>query len=233
MPSYLLRTPNSHEIPFPDLLRSYNGFEPGQNWIDLRPLMELGIENAYYQPGASRQGLEGFLGTEIAQYEVTARGLHLLSFHPMKDRPSGDLPVQQLISRPQMRHRYYRFYYEIFFKNRRHSHGSVLLGADSIADLDRLSAGLNAGSALCTLDSEQCTVFPEACSISIEMKIVLNGQPRAVIWGTTLAGAIASQPRNIKLERVDAGRLTPVQIDAGDPRALQLPLLPGDHVSWN
>jgi hypothetical protein len=56
-------------MPFPDVLRVYNGFEPGRAWMELRPGMELRIENAYYQPGMPRSGLNGFLGTEIAQYK--------------------------------------------------------------------------------------------------------------------------------------------------------------------
>lgn len=69
-PAYLLRSPDARETPFPEVLRAYNGFEPGRGWIDLYSLMELRVENAYYQKGASRKGLEGFLGTEVARYAV-------------------------------------------------------------------------------------------------------------------------------------------------------------------
>jgi hypothetical protein len=48
---------------------------PHQNYVELRPQLRLRIENAYYKAGASRRGIEGFLGTEIAKYEVSPRGL--------------------------------------------------------------------------------------------------------------------------------------------------------------
>jgi hypothetical protein len=32
--------------------------------------------------------------------------------------------------------------------------------------------------------------------------------------------------------RLDAGHLVPVAIDAIDPAALRLPLMPGDRVTW-
>lgn len=191
------------------------------------------MENAYYKPGFSRQGLAGFLGTEVANYSVTAHGLRLLSFQPMKDRPTGDLPVQELISRPQMRHSYYRFYYEVFFKDRTQSHGSVLLGADSMEDLDHLSAELAGGGSSCSATSSKCTLFPEACSVSIEMQILVNGKRRSVVWGTNLNSVIEEHPQTIAMERLRAGRLTPVRINSHDPRELQLPLLPGDHISWH
>ncbi len=39
-------------------------------------------------------------------------------------------------------------------------------------------------------------------------------------------------PRKLRLSRLYAGKLTPVEVDAGDPNALRLPLLPGDRVEW-
>src|SRR5579875_3344815 len=108
--SYVLRAPNAHETPFPDILRNYNGYQPGKGWMDIRPLMDMRIENAYYENGATRGGLEGFLGTEVATYGMTAHGLELLSVRSMSNRPPADLPVQDLISRAQSTHRFYRLY---------------------------------------------------------------------------------------------------------------------------
>ncbi len=88
-PQYLLRSPpDSHRTPFTEVLKAYNGFEAGHAWIDLTPDMELSIENAYYEAGAMRSGLAGFLGTEVARYAVLSNGLDLLSVQPMKNRPN-------------------------------------------------------------------------------------------------------------------------------------------------
>ncbi|HEX3684216.1 MAG TPA: hypothetical protein VHU83_16905 [Bryobacteraceae bacterium] len=226
----MLRAPDARSIPFPDLLRYYNGYQPGRSWMELRPLMEIRIENAYYKNGASRRGLEGFLGTEIARYEVTAHGLSLLSFQSMKNRPGNDLPVQQLISHAQMKHRYYRLYFEIFFQGE-DSHRSVLLGSDTVQALHRLSGELTGRAEVCGPSSGACTVFPEACSVSVEMKIVVNGQSQNVLWGSRLADVV-KDPHKIEMQRLYAGRLTPVEMNADDPGELKLPLLPGDHVFW-
>jgi hypothetical protein len=231
-PNYLLRSPDRRTTPFPDVLRAYNGFERGQNGIDLRPLMALEIENAYYKKGMPARELNGFLGTETAHYEVTIHGLRLSSVHSMKQRPEGALPVQDLISPAQRKFRYYRLYFEIMFPNG-NTHGSVLLGANSKEELDRLSGELDHPEAVCNGTSTHCTVFPEACSVSVEMQIVVNGKAEAVIWGTLLQNAIAEHPRHVTLKRLYTGRLVPVEINAQDPNALRLPLLPGDHVTWN
>jgi len=233
-PEYLLRSPDRAETPFHDVLRHYNGFEPARNSVDLRPLMELRVENAYYKEGMPKRGLNGYLGTEVAQYRVEPKGgLRLLSVRSMKQRPQDQAPVQKLIRTAQRHHRYYRFYFEILFRRNGEVHGSVLLGAESREDLNRLAAQLTAEpDSVCGNKSVHCTVFPEACSVSLEMEIVVNGVPRSVIWGSLLK-SVAVQSRHVDLSRLYDGRLSPVVIDSSDPKALDLPLLPGDRIRWN
>lgn len=150
----------------------------------------------------------------------------------MKDRPSDELPVQQLIGTPQTHYRYHRFYYEVFFKRAGEARGSVLLSSNAVDDLDRMAAQLRSDpDSVCKDRSKSCTVFPEACSVSVEMEIVVNGKARTVLWGNVLSD-IADKPRNLELLRISNRRLLPVELDASDENALELPLLPGDHVSW-
>ena len=174
-PSYLLRAPDSHETQFLEILRDYNNFVPGRGWIDLRPLMEVRMENAYYEKGSSRRGLQGFLGTERALYAVRSDGLGLVSVKPMKERPPTDLPVQHLIWPTMMAARYYRMYFEIFDRAN-NTRGSVLLAANSKMELDDLSTWLDHPETLCAETSAHCTAFPEACSVSVEMKVTVHGK---------------------------------------------------------
>ena|SRR5579875_654201 len=231
-PNYLLQSPDSHRTPFPEVLKAYNDFEPGHAWIELEPLMELRIENAYWEPGARRTGLAGFLGTEVARYLVRSHGLVLVSVHPMSNRPNDQIPVQDLISKPKTRFSHYRLYYEVVFSRSNKSHTSVLLGANSQAEIDALSAQLSHPEAFRSQRSTHCVIFPEACSVSVEMKVIVNGKPESVLWGSTLA-SIAKQPHHLEMKRLYAGRPRPIRIDANDPKSLLLPLLPGDQISWN
>ncbi len=234
-PNYILHDPGSGQTPFPEVLRAYNGFEPGRAWTDLCPGMELRIENAYYRPGFSRRGLNGFLGTEIAQYKVRSHGgLQLVSVRSMKDRPSDQLPVRQLIPSSEQRHAHFRFYYEVFFRKSGISRSSVLLNANAKDEINRLATELMRDpDSVCGASSTNCTVFPEACSVSVEMEVVVNGSPQNVIWGSVLSDFVdLDHPHHLELLRIYNGRLTPVRFDANDANALQLPLLPGDHVTW-
>ncbi len=230
-PDYLLQSPDSHRTPFPDVLKAYNRFEPGHRSIDLRPLMALRIENAYYEEGASRTGLQGFLGTEVARYAVAPHSLDLLEVQAMNHRPRHDLPVQDLISHAGMKFSHYRLYFEIVFARTNQSRGSVLLGANSPQELDTLSAQLTQPETVCYPLSPHCSVFPQACTVSVEMKVVVNGTPQEVGWGSILA-SIVTHPHHLEMKRSYSGRLVPVSLDSREPNTLLLSLLPGDRIIW-
>jgi hypothetical protein len=195
--------------------------------------MEIRIENAYYEEGFSRKGLKGFLGTEVAHYEITPNALHLLSVVPMGGRPAADPPVQSLISPAQTKFHYYRLYFEILFDREKDEHGSVLLAADSIDELNQLSAQLSEPETLCGKGSTHCTAFPEACSVSVEMRVIVNGQSQLTGWGSLLSSVVTHTPQHLEMKRLYGSRLTKVKIDSQDSIALSLPLLPGDQIDWN
>lgn len=231
-PNYVLRYPDARRVPFPEILRDYNGYQPAGGWMDLRAGIELCIENAYYRPGTSQHKLEGFLGTEKATYDVRADGkLELRFVRSMQGRPSDQPPAQLLIAAEQLRTPYHRFYNEILFKRTGESRGSVLLSANTQDQIRHLAAEIvNDPDAVCHQASEHCTVFPEACSVWIEMRIVVNGQSKDVLWGIPLADVI-HDAHNFQLLRVSNHRLLPIKLNIRDANAVRLPLLPGDHVT--
>jgi len=231
-PSYVLRAPDAQETAFPEVPGRFT--RTTSAWVELRPGMELRIENAYYRDGTARRDLGSYLGTEIARFRVQPNGsVRLRSVESgVAQPPAGQAPVQQLIRASAMRYRFYRFFYEVVFNRKGELRGAVLLGARSASELDRLAAQLAADPAsVCGGASPRCTVFPETCTVALEMEIVVNGAPRSVLWGSFLA-SVVKQPRRLELLRVYGGRLTPVELDAADPAALRLPLLPGDRVTW-
>ena len=231
-PSYLLRSPDSEDIPFPEVLGRYTGVGPG--WVDLRPNMGLRVENAYFKGGAPKRGIEGFIGTEVARYRARTRGgLRLISVESnVAHRPQDQPPVQNLLPASVESYRSHRFLNQVTFRSKGEVRGAVLLGASSRNELERLGAQLLSDpDSVCGTQFVHCAIFPEACTVSLEIEIVVNGTPRTVLWGSLL-GSIVERPRRLELLRRYAGHLAPVEIDSGDPNALHVPLLPGDHVNW-
>ena len=230
-PEYLLRDPEARETPFPQVLTRFTPLASA--WVELRPEMELRIENAYYREGSTQRRLADYLGTQVAHYQVRPNGaLKLLSVESNVKEPAGNQPpVQSLVSVAQERYRYHRFFYEILLNRKAELHGAVLLGAASAAELDRLATQLLADPAsVCGTGAPRCSVFPQTCTASLEIEVVVNGAPRTVLWGSFLAGVVA-HPSHVEVLRSYRGRLTPVVIDPSDATALRLPLLPGDHIS--
>ena len=66
--------------------------------------MELRVENAYYKDGMPKHGIQGYLGTETAHFEVRERrGLRLISIQSVvKEQPHDQLPAQDLIAASQL-----------------------------------------------------------------------------------------------------------------------------------
>ncbi len=235
-PNYVLRSPDATVTPFPELLSQYSAVGESQGWL-LHPNTELHIENAYYREGAPKHGIANFVGTEKAVYQVRPKSLHLIAVEAgLTRRPADQAPVQELIRPSQLHYGYYRYFFQIVFRQKAGVRGAVLLGASSLGELDVLAARLMRDpDAVCDGRSPHCAVFPEACTVALEIEIVVNGAARTVVWGSLLE-SVATHPKKpegkLGLLRLHDGRLTPVELDANDPKALRLPLLPGDRIEW-
>jgi hypothetical protein len=231
-PNYLIRSPEAQDTPFPDVLSRYSDVGRSQGWL-LHPNTELHIENAYYREGAPKHGIANFIGTEKAVYHVLPGRLRLVSVESaVAHRPADQPPVQDLMGASQLHFRYYQYFFQIVLRKRAGERGAVLLGANSIDELDRLAARLTTDpDAVCTGRTSHCAAFPEACTVALEIEIVLNGVRQSVAWGSLLE-SVVMHPQKIRLLRLHAGKPTPVQLDEHDPNALRLPLLPGDRIDW-
>jgi hypothetical protein len=232
-PNYSLRAPDSKVTPFPEIPSRYA--VTGQGWVDLRPRMGIRVENAYFHEGSAKHTVDEFMGTEAAEYGVGTNGsirLVLLQ-STVAQHPKDQAPVQDLLSDMLARSRFHRYFYQVVFsKSKGNVSGAVLLGARSASELGALASRLLTDpDAVCAGQLAHCTVFPELCSVSVQMEIVVNGMPRRVLWGSAL-GSVAIRPKTVQLLRAYAGRLTPVEIDPSDPNALRLPLLPEDRIKW-
>ena len=231
-PDYLLRSPDSKVTPFPEILGRYTNVGPG--WVELQPLTQLRVENAYFREGAPKHGLANFLGTEIARYQVLATGvLKEISVESrVKQRPSDQPPVHQLVTETQRLYHSHRFFYQVLLNKKSDVRNAVLLGAESTEELDGLTTEvLTEPESVCGGTPTHCTVFPEACTASLEIEVMVNGAPRTVLWGSTLA-EFAGSHRHAALFRLYQDGLAPVEIDVHDREAHRVPLLPGDVIKW-
>lgn len=218
-------------VPYSQMLERFNGFQTGAGWVDLRPSMRIQIENAYYEPGKPKRGLDGFIGTERIWYrKPPAAGLAEGEFENkmLAPRPPGEAPTSTLVSTANRTHAAYRLFFSIRVNRRGATRGAVLLGAPSQRELEARAAALLADpDSVCGEGSAECVVFPEVCTVSPEIEVTVNGQPKVYTWATPLS-AVAAEARSVKLTRTLDGRPRTIAIDAADGNALRMPMLPGD-----
>jgi len=165
------------------------------------------------------------LGTEVARYQVLpAGGLRLHSVESgLTQRPNDQRPVEQPLPASQRRHHYYRLLFQVAFQQKGSATSAFLLGAESMDRLDRLTNEvLSEPQFVCNVESANCTVFPESCTVSPEFEVRVNGSTSAVLWGSTLKNVVANA-RHVQLLRLHHGRPIPVEMDPNDPEALRLP----------
>ena len=200
-------------------------------WVDLEPAMQLRIQNAVYRDGFPKHGSDGYLATETAHFEVRARGLRLLSAEDLlRPHPREQAAAPDLIPASRRGFARYRFFYAVVFNHRGNVRGSVLLGAASSEEIERLSEKLLTDpDSVCGADTPRCTVFPEMCTVSIEIQVFVNGAPRLVSWGSSISNVVPGA-HHVKLQRHGGA---PLQIDPTDFRAMHTPLRAGDRVTWN
>jgi hypothetical protein len=231
-PEYLLRSPDARETPFPEVLNQWRDARTG--WVDLAPGMDVRVELAHYREGSRKQTLADYLGGEVARFQVRPHGgLRLESVKSdVKEGGADRTTAAELISPRQRRYTHGRFFFTVAVNRKGQTRSAVLLGANSAKEIDRLTTRLLADPAsVCPENAPNCTTFPETSTASIEIEITVNGAPQTVVWGTGLE-RIAAHPKQVTMLRLDEGKPVPVAIDASDPAALRLPLLPGDRIDW-
>jgi hypothetical protein len=88
------------------------------DFLDLRPGVRLRIENAYWEEGSSRKGLNGYLGTEIATFRAEESGnLKLVGTDSKRTaaRPPNQPAAVDLLPASHLSGRAYRLYYAVKF----------------------------------------------------------------------------------------------------------------------
>lgn len=204
---------------------------PGQGgWVDLTPGMGLRIESACFKSGAPRN-LAGYLGTETAEFRVRNRGgLRLqpgaksLAGRPADQPAAPDLLPGSLRGYPRL-----RYYYAVVFRRQASASASVLLGARTPAELEKLSARLAADpESVCGPAARNCAAFPASATVSPQMQILVNGVPRYVVFGGQLSD-VAPAGHRVELLR---GTAAPRILDSSDPGVRRMVLRPGDRLRW-
>ena len=230
-PFYRLRSPARIETPYPEVLAAHGDVKEG--WVDLTGGMTIQIEKAVFADPQGPRNLSNFVGLESARFAVTDTGrLKNMAIQELPNRPAHEEPIRELVGTRFQRQRYHRLYFQIVFDRRSGDAPAVVLGADTREALRQLGDKLTANArAVCGQGSVHCIVIPPNTTTSLQFEIFVNGKPSFVSWGTSVKGVVGTRT-SFEMQRKFGGRSVPVRIDAQDPEALRLPILPGDRFDW-
>jgi len=103
----------------------------------------------------------------------------------------------------------------------------VLLYGRSMVEIEQLTARLKTEpDEVCGSKAAHCTVFPPTCTVSVEMEVVANREPKIVTWGSTVA-SVTGGPTPTSIERTSEK-----QVHKLENVTLRTPLMPGDRITW-
>jgi hypothetical protein len=126
-------------------------------------------------------------------------------------------------------------YYRLFYKADKGEVVEVVLAAATRAELDRQTQAFSSEAALCAQAPTQvCVVIPKRVALNPFLAITVNASETTVPVGATIGAAIHLDrvPPELKVYRLYAGKLVPVEFDRASPAILGLVLNGGEKISW-
>jgi hypothetical protein len=141
---------------------------------------------------------------------------------------------------------YFRFpaeakFYRLFYEADQTDFTALVVAAETQAELDRRTAILEAGPAVCgRLASGWCVTIPKDVAVNLLLPVTVNGREALVAWGSTVAKAIRAggepQPSSVlprlNVQKPYRGRAVPLKFDPASRAILDMILTGGEIISW-
>jgi hypothetical protein len=226
-----------------DSLFNAYGYRIERSGVNLKPNLRLKVERAYFS--STERSDKNYIGLSNVFFNVTTNPDGSLSFQqtqPIHYSPdslaqtdregSRDLAILDLKPR-----KHYRVLFYSHHVPTDQSFTAALIGSDDFARLDQteeaMRADANASCASSIQDDIQCLDFRGFVTVTIQIRIELNGQPKFVDWSTEVKDVVPSNfPDSLKIQRQFANSYYPVQFNPDDPDILDLALVGADRLSW-
>ncbi len=156
----------------------------------------------------------------------------------------ADSHIQGAVERRlEPRVNYFRFrpdagFYRMFYRGDR---TILLVSAATRVELDRETAALKEDAGACAaFPADTCVLVPNTVGMNALITVVVNGQETSLPVGANVRRAIVAAGENrpegvvarLKVRKLNAGKLAPVEFDPAGIDILSLVLVGGEEVSW-
>jgi hypothetical protein len=226
-----------------DSLFNAYGYRIERSGVNLKPNLRLKVERAYFS--SSERSDKNYIGLSNVFFNVTTNSDGSLRFQqtqPIHYSPdslaqtdhegSRDLAILDLKPR-----KHYRVLFYAHHVPTDQSFTAALIGSDDSARLDQfeqtMRADANASCASSTHDDIQCLEFRGFVTVTVQLLIELNGQPKFVDWSTRVKDLLPTKlPESLKIQRRFAESYYPIQFNPTDSDILDLTLVGADRLFW-
>jgi hypothetical protein len=227
----------------------------GHSGMDLKPGLRVKIERAYFRPpqaGEEENGVAAFLGLSTIAFDVVRDAGEETKFHQSGEIQYSPATIRSTASEatrysnlaqlpPQRR---YRLYFYTYLVSEKHRRAAAIIGAADTGQLEALDSQFRANPDQ-TCESAPlptgvtCTDFDGFVTLSTQVQIEVNNQPRFVEWGVRVDDLLAKSPsarqlRSLRLQRrFGLNEMYDVRFDPKDENVLSLVLVGGDRINWS
>lgn len=230
--------------PSDSLFNAY-GYRIERSGVNLKSGLRLKVERAYFRSGEGGDSVKNYLGVSDVIFDVSSDAGGALRFqqvHPIQYSPEslaqtdqeGSRDVTILDLKPQKHYRVLFYTHQVPTDQ---NFSAALIGTDNSIRLDQFEQSMRAApGASCSSSSHndvQCLEFRGFVTVSVQIGIELNGQPKFVDWGTRVKDVVPPKSRkSLKIQRLFANSYFPVTFARSDANILDLALVGGDHLTW-
>lgn len=228
--------------PSDSLFNAY-GYRIERSGVNLKPNLRLKIERAYFS--SAEKSVKDYLGVSTVLFDVTTNSdgsLHFQQAQPIRYSPdslsqtdhegSRDLAILDL--KPQKHYRVLFYAHQVPTDQ---NFTAALIGADDSTRLEEFEQSMRANSAAsCSTsahDDVQCMEFRGSATVSVQIPVELNGQPKFVDWGTEVKYVVPDKSlKSLKIQRQFAGTYFEINFQHTDQTIQDLALIGGDRLTW-
>jgi hypothetical protein len=235
--------------PSESLFNAY-GYRRERGGLDLKAGLRVKLERAYFGPagpGEEQHAVKNYLGVSTSNFDVEAVSGGRIRFQQVgpiqysvesleKDGKEGtrDLSLGEL---PEQAH--YRLLFYTYLVPKEQDVSATIIGAGNATQLDELEREIRAYPAegcarAAKAKGEECFGFKGFVTVSVQVKVGLNGKFQFVDWGTNLKSVL---PRNafksLRIQRQFMGSYYDVRFNPSNSNVLSLVLVGGDRLTWS
>jgi hypothetical protein len=232
-------------VPTPpaDSLFNAYGYRIERSGVNLKPDLRLKVERAYFS--SAEKSDKNYLGISSVFFGVTKdsegwvrfQQSQALQYSPESlsqsdHEGSRDLAILDL--KPQTHYRVLFYTHQVPTDQ---SFSAALIGANDSVRLDQFERSMraDAGASCSSSPHEdiQCLEFRGFVTVSVQIAIELNGQPKFVDWGTRVKDLVPPKSRkSLKIQRRFANSYFPITFARSDSAILDLTLVGADSLTW-